>query len=441
MRDAMHETTPEEEAEARRRRAKALQTITRYILEKYHAKLGYPGGPAQWVGQLCARSEASKKLEHKLAYGVIQQILNGVAGNRTDATLRKLARILSTKPVPSKGPDGLALRDPKNGHVIHEYETVKELDGLDVPQLRLPSLEDFQKWENGFSGSIETHTQELNGQAETHVIYEIPVPVRHTVHLTRDRNEVHYVTWRYAFEDSPDFPRIAREVLTFKQITSKHQDGVFHSTMSYRIGAEDDYKLLRTFNGPVIPLGQSLMCAMTSTDKIPGDWVPEYDRGRAIFLRRHTGGGIPTARFGIVASTRARDGSPCCACMIMLLVDAEITDIEEYRRRVTLSDSEKTILSHDFRGLPERDIYRIKLFLENVPNPYDGGVNSEDVRDRERRAKDGPYSDDNNEHDKVLRLHVERFHTNMPRIRQIIINNNANKNPIKRRWKRSVLLA
>jgi hypothetical protein len=266
--------------------------------------------------------------------------------------------------------------------------------------------------------------------------YNIAVPHRQQVRLTRDRDEVHYVTYRYAFDDSPRFPQIAREVLTFT-----HSDGIHHATMSYKIGSNDRH--LRLFKGPVIPLGQSRMCVMTSTVQIPGDWAPEDDRGRVLFMRRDSDKGVPTARFGILSSTRSMDGSPCSACLVMLLVDAKIQDIQEYRQRVTLVASEESILAHDFGGLPELDIQRIKLFLENVPNPYKkneqpgapGGVKPFDGFNWEI------YADDNSEFDMVLRLHFVRFKKHMSEIRSKIQELRI-KNPITERWnKRGALLA
>ena len=416
-------------------RAKALRDIVLYILTKYHTVLGYSDVSKQWVGQLTERSEATGNANHKLAYGVIRQIMNGMPGNRTDATLRKLARILSTKPTVKPGPDGLAQHEPKTGHVLKSYETIKPLNGLDAPQLRLRSLERFQEWEQGVAQMAGAAADEIK-PVEPVIEYNIAVPHRQQVRLTRDRDEVHYVTYRYAFDDSPRFPQIAREVLTFT-----HSDGIHHATMSYKIGSNDRH--LRLFKGPVIPLGQSRMCVMTSTVQIPGDWAPEDDRGRVLFMRRDSDKGVPTARFGILSSTRSMDGSPCSACLVMLLVDAKIQDIQEYRQRVTLVASEESILAHDFGGLPELDIQRIKLFLENVPNPYKkneqlgvpGGVKPFDGFNWEI------YADDNSEFDMVLRLHFVRFKKHMSEIRSKIQELRI-KNPITERWnKRGALLA
>jgi hypothetical protein len=419
--------------EAKTNRAHALRDVTRYILERYHTELGYSGAPEQWVGQLTARSEATGKLEHKLASGVIRQILNGGAVNRTDFTLKKLARILSTKPVPRLGPDGLVQRDLK-GHVLNDYETIKGLNGLDAPQLRLPSLEKFKEWEQSIARSADPPASVTFD--EPAISYTIIVPNRHHVRLTRDRKEVHYVTWRYAFDNSPFFTQIAREVLTFTHA----DDGIHYATMSYQIGDNDRH--LRLFKGPVIPLGQSRMCVMTSTNKIPGDWAPEDDRGRVLFMRRDPDKGVPVAQFGILASTRVTDGAPCSACLIMLLVDGDIQDIDEYRQRVTIVDSEERILRHDFGSLTDQDVQRVRLFLENVPDPYrkfdqQAGGGGSPFANPEREI----YPDDNAEFDMVLRLHVERFKKRMTEIRNRILENRI-KNPIAKRWDaRGVLLA
>ncbi len=414
-------------------RAKALRDIVLYILNKYHTELGYSDVSKQWVGQLTARSEATGNANHKLAYGVIRQIMNGMPANRTDATLGKLARILSTKPVIKPGPDGLVQRDPKTGHILASYETIKQLNGLDAPQLRLRSLEEFKNWEQNIAADSNAFARE---PAEQVIEYKLVVPHRQQVRITRDRDEVHYVTYRYAFDDSPRFPQIAREVLTFT-----HSGGIHNATMSYKIGNNDRH--LRLFKGPVIPLGQSRMCVMTSTDQIPDDWAPEDDRGRVLFMRRDSDKGMPIARFGILSSTRSIDGAPCSACLVMLLIDAKIQDIQEYRRRVTLVASEESILAHDFGGLPDLDIQRIKLFLENSPNPYKkleqsagaGGAKPIDGYNWEM------YADDNAEFDMALRLHILRFKKHMSEICRKIQEMSI-KNPITKRWNtRGALLA
>ncbi len=420
--------------DAKTNRAKALSDVTHYILEKYHTELGYSGAPEQWVGQLTARSEATGKLEHKLASGVIRQILNGDPVNRSDFTLKKLARILSTKPVPRIGSGGLVQRDPK-GHVLNDFETIKQLNGLDAPQLRLPSLDKFKEWEQSVAGIADPPTSVTPKPDEPAISYIIVVPNRHQVRATRDRNQVHYVTWRYAFDSSPLFTQIAREVLTFAQAGNDIQ----YVTMSYRIGENDRH--LRLFNGPVLPLGQSRMCVMTSTHKIPGDWAPEDDRGRVLFMRRDPNKGVPVARFGILSSTRVSDGAPCSACLVMLLVDGEIQDIDEYRQRVTMVASEEAILRHDFGGLTDQDIQRIRLFLENTPDPYkkvepQAGGGGSPSAGPERES----YPDDNTEFDMVLRLHLDRFKKRMTEIRNRILETRI-KNPIAKRWDaRGVLL-
>jgi hypothetical protein len=178
------------------------------------------------------------------------------------------------------------------------------------------------------------------------------------------------------------------------------------------------------------------MCVLTAADQTAEGWEDIFDRGRAIFLRRRPIGLDHLVRFGMMATTRADgDFEPCAACVVMLLVDGEIEDIEEYRRLVTVVRPADELLASDFGGLPERDAARLRTFIENVPDGYREHV----IHEKEGIEDGGELRG----HDRVLRLQLRRFEQHMPRIRDHIVNpKNGVMNPIIKNWKApGVLLA
>jgi hypothetical protein len=319
----------------RSKQADDLKAVVGYIIGN-HPELGYPKSASRWAGALRNRGE---RLNCALAEGTIRQILKGVA-----------------------------VLDGHNNPAV-EYVPYELLGGLSATQLRF-TLADFKAWEkqlggrapgqpDGPAGGLPLPTGRIRARYrllaktdDTAMLghYELMLPARFQPRLTRDQEELHYVTWRYALETSPEAPRVAREVMSFRR-----EGNAFHATMSYKFGAHDLEQVPRVFEGPVVPLGQSLMCLLTATDQTTEGWEDNFDRGRAIFMRRRPLGSDHFVRFAVMATTRAGgDFEPCAACVFMLLVDAKIEDIQEFRRLVTVVRPEEEILNSDFGGLPER---------------------------------------------------------------------------------------
>jgi hypothetical protein len=241
--------------------------------------------------------------------------------------------------------------------------------------------------------------------------------------LTRDQEELHYVTWRYALEHGPQEPRIVREVLTFKRADDMH-----HAIMTYKLGSEDLDKVVRLFEGPVIGLGESHMCVMVAAEETSEGWDQDsLYRGRVLLMRRRPVGLDHIVRFGMLATTRADgDFEPCATCVIMLLADGVKEDIQEFRRMVTIGGPAGEIIKRDFAGLPGRDLDLIDTFLRNVPEGYKKYI--------ENGSSGADEWDDG--HDRVLRLVLPRFDRNMPRIRRWLLDpKNGSKNPIIANWK------
>jgi hypothetical protein len=417
----------------------ALQDIVSYILGN-HPDLGFSPDRKKWVTQLRERSEA---LNCQIAEGTIRSILTGSHGMTRDDVLNNLATIFRKKPIPRY--------DPASGEIIKDawdFADYAAFRALSILQFRLPSLEVFRQWEKRESSGPDAAEQErLTAAAKPGRIlrnyqfvaktypdtplgrYEMVIPVtRRSIPLTGEKDELHYVTWRYALESGPKQPKIAREVLTFKCVNEMH-----HATMSYKLGNDDSGKVIRLFEGPVAFLGRSHMCVMVAVEETSEGWEADFYRGRVMFIRRVTSETSFVARFGLMASTRADgDFEPSAACTIMMLAEGEIADIQEFRRLVTLVRPADEILKRDFGGLPEHDLKLIESFLDNVPAafriPADRGI--------------GEAGGDE-AHDMVLRLHLGRFNENMPRIRTWMLDpENGIKNPIIKDWKsEGVLLA
>jgi hypothetical protein len=416
----------------------ALSDIISYIMGN-HSALGFSPHRRKWVAQLRRRSE---DLKRSLAEGTIRSLLNGTQRATGDEVLKKLADIFKKKPGPKFAANGEVLKNEFN---FEDYEPFKNLSIL---QLRCNCLDDFKNWEKREREGIETGWQarlkEATQAGRIHRSYEFVaktypdtplarfemiVPSPRRVPCMRDCEELHYVTWRYAIESGgAKRPTIAREVLTFTRVGE-----MYHSAMSYKLGGYDLHKAVRLFEGPVAFLGRTHMCAMVAVEETSEGWEADYYRGRVLFLRRRNPHATSEARLGLMATTRASgDFEPLAACVTMMRAEGHIEDIQEFRRLITLTRSANEILENDFGSLPHDDLELIKSFLDNRPAHY------------RQSTSDGSLEGGGDElHDMVLRLHLDRFNENMPRIRKCLLDKkNGSKNPIIKNWKSSgVLLA
>jgi hypothetical protein len=414
----------------------ALQDIVGYIVGN-HTELGFSSrSPRKWVTELRKRSV---DLNCLISEGILRQILTGKHGDTGEEVLGRLANIFRKKPVSKLHPNG--------GGVTIDFTDYVPFRTLTYLQFRLPSLEDFRQWEKEEwekRGALDPEAAEQERLAmdaaqpgrvyrsyqfvaKTHADtplakFEMTIPApRRPSALTRDKGELHYVTWRYALDSGGGAPKIAREVLTFKLEREMH-----HATMSYKLGSYDHNEVVRLFEGPVAFLGRSHMCIMVAVEETSPDWEADWYRGRVIFMRRQRTDTSHLTRFGLMATTRSDDEfAPCAACTIMMLADGVIGDIQEFRRLVTLVRPADEVLNRDFGLLPEDDRLLIESLLDNRPGMHRPPLNS---------GSGGPAGD--HAYDMVLRLHLKRFDANMPRIRKWLLDpKNGSKNPIIKDWK------
>jgi hypothetical protein len=179
------------------------------------------------------------------------------------------------------------------------------------------------------------------------------------------------------------------------------------------------------FDGWAMPLGQSLICVGSYSDGVgPSPRDTDTDRGRCLLMYRNVFVGAGIVWLGLLATTRARGGfEPHAAPMLLFRVERRIPDseLEEFKRAVTLTGSQALILRHDFGGLSRGSRKVLDFFLESGPH---------DARKRDLSSSDG-----------LLKLEHDRFQALMPPVLDDIYRNKRVKAPFKENWREAFLAA
>lgn len=201
-----------------------------------------------------------------------------------------------------------------------------------------------------------------------------------------------YVCYRYSFEQSGE-RLVAREVLHVKP-----RSGNFWFEMSYVPGGGETNQDVQTFEGIILPLGDSVFFV---------GWN-DY-RGRSLFLHCDFSQEAKDCRFGILSSTRlSSNRAPLAACTVIVKRQSEPKNIARFMRETTLSRRFDEIIAADF-GESARDL--MAAFLDN-------GYHVTEIGD-----KTVP--------DMVLRLNLYRFNAAMPLIYRAALNNADLNSPFK----------
>ena len=201
-----------------------------------------------------------------------------------------------------------------------------------------------------------------------------------------------YICYRYSFEQSEE-RLVAREVLHVKQ-----RNGNFTFQMSFLPGGEDSDQDMQSFEGVVIPLGESVFFA---------GW--DDLRGRSLFLHRDLSRESRDCRLGILTSTRlSSNRAPLAACTVLLKMQREPKNIGKFMRDMTVIRQFNDIVDGDF-GENARDM--MATFLDN-------GVQIVEIGGKTI-------------HDSVLRLNLYRFAAGMPPIYRAALRNPDLKSPFK----------
>jgi hypothetical protein len=206
-----------------------------------------------------------------------------------------------------------------------------------------------------------------------------------------------YVCYRYSFSRSAD-RGVAREVLWVRMDGERE----FLFRMSFLRDNSDESSIAETFEGIVLPLGQSIFFA---------GW--DMDRGRALFMRRSFENEMRECRFAILSSTReSGDFYPVAACTVLIKAGIEETEenVLSFMRDATCIRPLDEMISADFGA---EHVQQMSTLLDNSPLS---------VR-----------ADNSGVAETVLRVNLDRFRGWMPAILQ---NAKSTANgPFKKGWK------
>ncbi len=272
-------------------------------------------------------------------------------------------------------------RNLRDGHSSHPQEKIRERLA-DLFREAVPHLE--TQW------LLYQSLQQFIARAEEEpkdrklVTFSIPADgYRHFDRLQRWLCGV-YVCYRYSFEQSEE-RLVAREVLHVKQ-----RNGNFWFEMSFVPGGGETNQDVKTFEGVVLPLGDSVFFV---------GW--NDTRGRSLFLHCDYSAESRDCRLGILSSTRlSSNRAPLAACTVIVKRQAEPKNISRFMRDATLSRPFNEIIDADF-GANARN--HLAAFLDNGPPVVEIG------------GKSVP--------DTVLRLNLYRFTAAMPSIYRAALNN------------------
>ena len=319
-----------------KRRSRRLSTnpptitlILKYLVEKYGAELGLPG----WNDQDFV-SGLSRKV--RVSPGTARNFREGLS-NYPQAKIRERLVDLFREVVPHLEPQWLLYDSlPLFVERLEQEPKDRKIITLSIPLEGYRQFDRLQKWVCGV-----------------------------------------YICYRYSFEQSEE-KLVAREVLHVKE-----RNGNFWFEMSFVPGGEESDQDVETFEGVVLPLGESVFFV---------GWNDH--RGRSLFLHRDFARESRDCRIGILSTTRlSNNRAPLAACTVIVKMQREPKNIAKFMRDMTIIRQFNDIIDADF-GENARDM--LATFLDN-------GVQMTEIG-----GKEVP--------DVVLRLNLYRFTAGMPPI-------------------------
>jgi hypothetical protein len=322
----------------------AITLILKYLVDKHGAELGLPA----WDDQDFVSGLARKT---KVSPGTARNFREGLS-NRPQAKIRERLTDLFRETVPHLEPQWLLYeslelfierveQEPKDRKVIT----------ISIPAEGYRQFDRLQKWLCGI-----------------------------------------YICYRYSFEQSEE-KLVAREVLHVKQ-----RNGNFLFEMSFVPGGEESDQDVETFEGVVLPLGESVFFV---------GWNDH--RGRSLFSHRDFARESRDCRIGILSSTRlSNNRAPLAACTVLVKMQREPKNIARFMQDTTIIRPFNDIIDADF-GENAREM--LATFLYN-------GVQITEIGGEEVL-------------DVVLRLNLYRFTAGMPPIYRAALSNPELKSPFK----------
>ena len=241
--------------------------------------------------------------------------------------------------------------------------------------------------------SLELFRNRIEQQPEDRKVITLSIPASGYLHSDRLRKWLCgvYICYRYSFEQSEE-RRVAREVLHVRQ-----RNGNFSFRMSFMPGGEDSDQDVKTFEGVVLPIGESVLFV---------GW--DDHRGRSLFMNRDFAPESRDCRFGILSSARLSNIAPLAACTVLVKMRREPRAIDKFMRDMTIIRPFNDIIDADF-GEHGRDM--MATFLDN-------GVQMTEIGGK--AVRDG-----------VLRLNLHRFTAGMPPLYRAALANTGLKSAFK----------
>jgi len=332
----------------KRRRPAANQpvvtSILKYLIGQYGSGLGLPG----WDDQEFVSGFAKKA---KISLGTARNLREGLSSH-PQAKIRERLAGLFREAVPHFEPQWLLYQELQQFiDRLEEQPKDRKTITLSIPAEGFRHIDRLQRWLCGV-----------------------------------------YVCYRYSFEQSEE-RLIAREVLHVTQ-----RSGNFSFKMSFVPGGAETDQDMRTFDGVVLPLGDSVFFV---------GWNDH--RGRSLFLHCDFAAESKDCRLGILSSTRlSSNRAPLAACTVIVKRQSEPKDMARFMRETTLCRPFDEIVDADF-GENARE--HLAAFLCNSPPVVEVGGRSVP--------------------DTVLRLNLFRFTVGMPPIYRAALNNPNLKSPFK----------
>ena len=307
----------------------AITLILKYLVDKYGPELGLPGWDDQdFVSGLSRKTRVSP--------GTARNFHEGLS-NHPQAKIRERLVDLFREAVPHLEPQWLLYESVELFvERLEQQPKDRKLITLSIPMEGYRQFDRLHKWLSGV-----------------------------------------YVCYRYSFEQSEE-KLVAREVLHVKE-----RNGNFSFEMSFVPGGEESDQDVETFDGAVLPLGESVFFV---------GW--NHHRGRSLFVNRDFAPESRDCRFGLLSSTRlSNNRAPLAACTVIVKMQREPKDIAKFMGDMTITRPFNDIIDADF-GENAREM--LATFLHNGDQKTE--IGGKEVLDA------------------VLRLNLHRFTAGMPPI-------------------------
>jgi hypothetical protein len=314
----------------------AITLILKYLVDKHGAELGLP----RWADKDFVSGLSQKA---RVSPGTARNLREGLS-NHPQAKIRERLADLFREAVPHLEPQWLLYEslDLFIERVGQEPKDRKNIT-LSIPMEGYRQFDRLQKWLCGV-----------------------------------------YICYRYSFEQSEE-KLVAREVLHVEE-----RNGNFLFEMSFVPGGEESDQDVETFEGVVLPLGESVFFV---------GWNDH--RGRSLFLHRDFAREWRDCRIGILSTTRlSTNRAPLAACTVLVKMEREPKEIARFMQDTTIIRLFNDIIDADF-GVNAREM--LESFLDNGVQMTEIGGNA--VLDA------------------VLRLNLYRFTAGMPPIYTAALRN------------------